>query len=333
MKNIHIIPTPKPNKLVSNLIEGMCSKDTMAVNSIKATWYVLKYQNIYITSKDEATKGDYIMHGGVVYKVAQTGLQFSGAYTMRVFEKDDSEGFAVVNPKLASKIVITSDEDLIKDGVQATPDGFLEWIAMNPTCDFVRIDKLLQKRHGVTWHVVPTQKTGNEADGIYRFYYMVILPKEEPKQFCENCKREISKWGCACGKQVEPKQETLEEVAERIANNTFLETESGYSFKHSLDEVQKILVVKSMIAMLKWQQQQNKNLYSKEDVKNLLIECCAEVSCEDGEPFGIRTMGVKDDDGLYMVRFDRFSLHKAETVSKAFELALVELIEFYLDEL
>ena len=33
-------------------------------------------------------------------------------------------------------------------------------------------------------------------------------------------------------------------------------------------------------------QQQNKNLYSEEEVRNLLIECCGEVSCEDGALVG-----------------------------------------------
>jgi hypothetical protein len=43
-----------------------------------------------------------------------------------------------------------------------------------------------------------------------------ILPKEELKQVCENCKIEISKYGCACGTQI--KEETEQEQDKKMYN-------------------------------------------------------------------------------------------------------------------
>jgi hypothetical protein len=39
------------------------------------------------------------------------------------------------------KIILTTDQDLIKDGVQAIPDEFLEWFVNNPSCEFVDVEK------------------------------------------------------------------------------------------------------------------------------------------------------------------------------------------------
>lgn len=37
------------------------------------------------------------------------------------------------------KIILTTDQDLIKDGVQAIDDEFLEWFVANPSCKFVEV--------------------------------------------------------------------------------------------------------------------------------------------------------------------------------------------------
>jgi hypothetical protein len=39
------------------------------------------------------------------------------------------------------KIILTTDQDLIKDGVQAIDDEFLEWFVKNPSCEEVEIKK------------------------------------------------------------------------------------------------------------------------------------------------------------------------------------------------
>lgn len=158
MKNIHISPTGKPSRL--QLFEGinefefeLCSKDS----------FFNKGVHIYITN-DEYIGLSYYLDGDLVRK----GVV------------DDADYWKV--RKDYKKIILTTDQDLIKDGVQPIPDEFLEWFVKNPSCEFVQTDKILQTRHGVNWYDLPNQKTGNEADGIYRFYYKIIIPKQESNQ-------------------------------------------------------------------------------------------------------------------------------------------------------
>ena len=102
-------------------------------------------KNIYITSDEEIKEGDWVY-----------------------YENGDLKGIhKVINgqrPKTMylKKIILTTDQDLIKDGVQKIDDKFLEWFVKNPICDEIEIEKrkLLQ---GTT-------------------FYKIIIPKEEPKQ-------------------------------------------------------------------------------------------------------------------------------------------------------
>jgi hypothetical protein len=82
------------------------------------------------------------------------------------------------------KIILTTDQDLIKDGVQAIDDEFLQWFVKNPSCEFIDT-KLIQS---------------SPLKGfIYNYEYKIIIPKEEPKQ--------------------ETKQETLEDAKIRFIEN------------------------------------------------------------------------------------------------------------------
>jgi hypothetical protein len=63
------------------------------------------------------------------------------------------------------KIILTTDQDLIKDGVQAIDDDFLEWFVKNPSCEEVEI----QYRY-------------NFYVGQDLTHYKIIIPQQEPKQ-------------------------------------------------------------------------------------------------------------------------------------------------------
>ena len=78
------------------------------------------------------------------------------------------------------------------------------------------------------------------------------MKKEEP---CDNCNNDV----CCCIVKEEPKQETLEEAAERYVDtipNLIYTSREG--------------AIISFQAGAKWQQQQNKNLYSEEEVRKML---------------------------------------------------------------
>ena len=104
-------------------------------------------QNIYITSDEEIKDGDWFL---------DDNNQISHSYRLSHVK------FA--NPK---KIILTDNKDLIKDGVQAIDDEFLEWFVKNPSCEWVEVKKGFED--GTSY-------------GYNFLDYRIIIPKEEPKQ-------------------------------------------------------------------------------------------------------------------------------------------------------
>lgn len=113
MKNIHILRTDKPSRL--HLIE-----DTLTITSEYKNSVCDAEVNIYITSPNEdINENDYI--------ITKDGRLVEVSYLL----SKDLEG--------ASKVVLTTDVDLIKDGVQSIDDTFLEWFVQNPSCEEVEV--------------------------------------------------------------------------------------------------------------------------------------------------------------------------------------------------
>jgi hypothetical protein len=216
MKNLHVLPTEKPSRLMIDTIENKLYLQPILHEK---TINVLT-QNIYITSDEEIEK-DYVIAYGVVIKVM-------------MFNK---ETLYFVNGTKAKreeckKIILTTNQDLIEDGVWGIEDGFLEWFVKNPSCEFVDVEGRIYKGQDET-------------------EYKIIIPKEEAKQNCEFCKQPISKYGYACAKQKEEhKQETLEEAFEKWADQQF---QKGVGYD-KFDVLQ---------FGAKWQQEQDKNKYSE----------------------------------------------------------------------
>jgi hypothetical protein len=145
MKNIHLLPTDKPSRLLKTIPKGnlILSKSITSGSH----W---ENQHIYITSDEEIKEGDL--------KVGEYYLYFN---KIRQFKEIDNLNRAWKDYK---KIILTTDQDLIADGVQAIDDTFLEWFVNNPSCEEVKV-----KLHEVSFVV---------TDNIYK----IIIPKEEPKQ-------------------------------------------------------------------------------------------------------------------------------------------------------
>jgi len=102
------------------------------------------------------------------------------------------------------KIILTTDQDLIKDGVQAIDDEFLEWFVKNPSFEFVDVKLFYNQCMGECG--ICDNSCGN--------WYETIFPKEEHKQvwkqIIETCGGEEEFMKSA---GLKPKQETtLEEV-------------------------------------------------------------------------------------------------------------------------
>jgi hypothetical protein len=156
MKNIHLIPTDKPNRLT--LLNGerlLFSKEDCEVSKHERCIN----QHIYITNDEEIKEGDYILDNILVNKKP-----------IRVTKELLEDGLL----KEDKKIILTTDQDLIKDGVQTIDETFLKWFVKNPSCEFVDIERGFLTLTG--W--VKSKDTAPK--NLIR--YKIIIPKEEPKQ-------------------------------------------------------------------------------------------------------------------------------------------------------
>jgi hypothetical protein len=144
MKNLHIIPTDKASRLHEFGDIWFSHKEPTEC---------FRNYNIYITSDEENKEGDWV--------ITPTNDIIQWA---KVFRPD------------GKKIIITTDQDLIAEGIQPIDDTFLQWFVNNSSCESVEIS------YGV---LKPFQSTDKG--------YMIHLPDNE-----------------VLG---EPKQETLEEAA------------------------------------------------------------------------------------------------------------------------
>ena len=100
MKNIHVLPTDKPSRVYKHL--GRELKHTVRYFEQKGLLCI--NQNIYITSEEKPKAGDWSLYQNKIHKCIEdiVGDEFK-------------------------KIILTTDQDLIADGVQAIDDEFLEW--------------------------------------------------------------------------------------------------------------------------------------------------------------------------------------------------------------
>ena len=152
MKNIHVLPTDKPSRLYINLLDYL-SFDSLQLRGSN--------QNIYITSDEEIKVGDWHL---VWLRDKWEVLNYmpSIGYRKECLGKE------------VCKIILTTDQDLIKDGVQPIDDEFLEWFVKNPSCDEIYVNKIESFDFGIDKYV---------------YNYKIIIPKEEPEltNICIKC--------------------------------------------------------------------------------------------------------------------------------------------------
>jgi tRNA nucleotidyltransferase/poly(A) polymerase len=178
------------------------------------------YQNIYITSDEEIKDDEWHLH------------YYEGKPLIAKSHNGASE---VINLKAKEfgykKIIMTTDHDLIKDGVQAIDDEFLEWFVKNLSCEKVEIDFSL-------------------VSGTFK--YKIIIPKEEPKYIEDKFEFESRIINEVWDRDEEPKQETLEESTKKYLKNC----------KEAIHD--NIMFIQGSNFGAKWQA---KRMYSEEDMK------------------------------------------------------------------
>jgi hypothetical protein len=219
-------------------------------------------ENIYITSDEEINVGTFVLD-------------------IKNNEVVKSKGKMSKNPYI-KKIILTDNKDLIKDGVQAIDDEFLEWFVKNPSCEEVEVI------YTNCANCVKIQGQELSPDCCHNYQYKIIIPQEEAKQD-RTCTNNCS---VVCGEcQIfEPKQETLEEptmiddwlneygdpeIYKKVEKQLELE-EAAERYSLELLEAKTIqhhekTWIKSMfIHIAKWQQER---MYSEEEVQVKLYEC------------------------------------------------------------
>jgi hypothetical protein len=199
-RNVWLLPTDKPSRL-----GYLTKKGKEAFNDLRLFEKPMpnildsENQHIYITNDEKIKLNDYVI---------QTNFEKTNT---QIIQCVDEFQVRIANDKDGSftkkKIIITDNKDLLKDGVQEIDDEFLEWFVNNPSCEEVEIKRC---------YLVTIYDYG------WKNRYQIIIPQEEPKQ---ECCQDVSGFylGTTCPKCntpfrsviQEPKQETLEEVAER----------------------------------------------------------------------------------------------------------------------
>jgi hypothetical protein len=234
MKNIHLLPTDKYSDLVysTNKYGGyFLSRHYSPMREIGDS-----YQNIYITNDEEIKEGDWVLGDFPDKPIGKVISKYGEEFTAQSLN-GDKYGLAQYDSK---KIILTTDQDLIKYGVQAIDDEFLEWFVKNPNCEEVEVE---------SW----------QTKGEWDIDYKIIIPKDEAKQRAKNYMslkgalehKQIKCYCghtsyCDCGPLDESKQETIEEIRKYA--------ELSY---YNGDEIN------AFIAGAKWQQAR---MYSEEDM-------------------------------------------------------------------
>jgi len=230
MKNIHVLPTENSSRLSYN-------KD--GVLELHRLQWRKNTQNIYITSDEEIENCWFInlTNNEIGYIKNNIGIQ-----------------------KNAKKICLTTDQDLIKDGVQAIDNDFLEWFIKNTSCEEVEV----------------IYEPKNFLDTKQGWEY-VIIPKEEPKQETleESLKKELEfthdsirnmdfdlgfKTGSLIGAKWQQEQD----------KKLYSDEKEFYKYMAKQDSWKSVGLIIQEFIQLKLKEQ-DKKLYSEEEVLGLLL--------------------------------------------------------------
>jgi hypothetical protein len=169
MKNVYLIPTDKPSRLHlgdSGLV--LCDLN-FGRNTING-------QNIYITNSEKPKDGDWCFGMDGIF-------QYKGKVNLPDVE-------------LPKKIILTTDQDLIADGVQAIDDEFLQWFVTNQSCEDVEVkrnylgSKCLKCGFIENHDEVDTENCPKCSNTTYEHFYehKTIIPQENPKNTCPKCR-------------------------------------------------------------------------------------------------------------------------------------------------
>ena len=152
MKNIFLIPTENSSRL--------SIKDGVLI--LHRQQWRKGTQNIHITSDSKFVRDEYITDGIEVMKSTPKLVNAQGLVDRRDWKK----------------ILMTTDPELIKDGVHPIGEDFLKWFVENPTC--VKVEVVYGLFNPMGRQVDPNDLGQNHSKCVWK--YKIITTKEEQKQ-------------------------------------------------------------------------------------------------------------------------------------------------------
>jgi len=157
MKNIHILPTKNQSRLYFDVVtKKLLLQERLSLN---ATCFPIEKRNIYITNDEEIKDEDWTLKFPFQKEIFKNIEVSINEYVKRA-------KLHTYPYNWCQKIILTTDPDLIKDGVQAIDDEFLEWFVKNPSCEEVEV-KWVKTPDGIFY-------TNDVPYGCYK----IIIPKE-----------------------------------------------------------------------------------------------------------------------------------------------------------
>ena len=240
-KNIWLLPTNKPSKIINSGKE---------FNLLLNSTIDKRCVNIYIISDEEtlSNNGDYYL----------------GYPNYTTIHKWNMVGVHEGKQTWIKKIILTTDQDLIKDGVQAIDDEFLEWFIKNPSCEWVEIENYPDyefNMYGYYGIIIPKEE--NFYDELVKYFKTTprekVLEDWNKSAHLDNVGPTVDEFLENTNKQ----QETLEQAAERFLKDGARELKTGKQV---------------LIAFAKWQ---NERMYSGEEVLRIITELKSYLSFGD----------------------------------------------------
>ena len=152
MKNIFLIPTENSSRL--------SIKDGVLI--LHRQQWRKGTQNIHITSDSKFVRDEYITDGVEVMKATPKLVDAQGLVDRRDWKK----------------ILMTTDPELIKDGVHPIGEDFLQWFVENPTC--IKVEVVYGLFNPMGRQVDPNDLGQNHSKCVWK--YKIITTKEEQKQ-------------------------------------------------------------------------------------------------------------------------------------------------------
>lgn len=144
MKNIHLLPINSEQDIKSPIIWKFLYLDEYRYSVHKEHRKEFGF-NMYITSDEDILRGQWY---------------FSESLNMVLqYTQDELLSPRELKENGDKKIIITTDWDLINDGVQAIDDKFAEWFCKNSNCEEVEVQK---------WF-----------DGVDFLEYRIVIPEQD----------------------------------------------------------------------------------------------------------------------------------------------------------